>query len=474
MVQKETSNSAPQAFAVLIPAICIFLLFFLVNPTILADFRTYSFDDGTYSHAYLIPFVIAYLYWRAWKQQQLVLSWNSVFFALFISSLFVFLLLQLAQQNIVSRLLLPLVLIFALLSLYRRNSSVIVPAALVWFITPIWGAINGILQKISVLAVTEIMRWTHVPTFVDGNFIHIPAGTFEIADGCSGLRYFIVSLALSVIFSFLNLKRARSILLFFTVAILGSLITNWIRIVLLILIGDYTEMQSSLMEDHNTFGWYLYVPFIALLFYFGSFLDRDKALQPSPQAASTLTLQRGHYVLLFTPLLVLSTLMVNLVTQSSPLYSVAAIDVTAEPQSHSFKTISPQIFVADHHVHKEQQAGLHKVFFQHYSFSGSDDARRSNYYLNNMLPAGWRQQKLMATAEGAWLWAQAPSGQTGLIYYWHQIGNQRTVSGLKMRLYRLQQALWLNQETELYWYFIYCDNDQCVTEQQILSQLIQS
>lgn len=474
MVQKENNPSAPIRPGTLLPLAGIFLLFFLANPSIIADLRSYSFDDGTYSHAYLLPFVMVFLYWRAWKQQQLVLEWRPLFFLLFAVSLLCFLILQLAQQNILSRLLLPLVVIFALVSIYRPNASVIVPASLLWFITPIWMALNGVLQKISVVTVSEIMRWTHVPTFVEGNFVHIPAGTFEIADGCSGLRYFIVSLALSVIFSFLNLKRLRSILIFFTIAIVGSLVTNWIRIVLLILIGDYTEMQSSLMEDHNTFGWYLYVPFIALLFYFGSFLDRDKALTPAAEPAAKAPFKLMYSASVFLPLLIFSTLTVNIMTPGTPIYPIAAIDVTAEPQSRAFTTISPRLFAVDEINQRQHREGEQDVWMQHYLFYGFEDSRRSNYYLNDMVPEGWYQQSFESTGDAAWIWVRSPSGEYGLVYYWHQIGQHRSVSGFKMRMYRLLQALRLNQQTELYWYFMYCRSDACSAEQQILSQLTKS
>ncbi|MDP4536351.1 exosortase [Alkalimonas collagenimarina] len=487
MAHKDPALPLRQSVFILLPIALIFALFFLANPSIISDLRSYSFDDGTYSHAYLIPFVILYLYWNAAKQHELIPRWNTLFFILFLGSLLCFLLLQLAQQNILSRLLLPLVVIFALLSLFRVSTSVIVPASLLWFITPIWMAINGLLQKISVVAVTEIMKWTNVPTFVEGNFVYIPAGTFEIADGCSGLRYFIVSLALSVIFSFLNLKRVRSIVLFFTVAIIGSMITNWIRIALLILIGDYTDMQSSLMDDHNTFGWYLYVPFIALLFYFGSFLDRDTSQNSEAasensdtapeKAASQVTvsaLKWPHYLLVLLPLAVFSTLTTNIISQTTPRYPIHAIVVESKPQSADFTGISPRIFQSDQYVHQQRMVGQHRVFAQHYHFSGTDDSRRSNYYLNQVVPDGWRTQRQRNEHDGAWLWVQSASGQPGLIYYWHQVGPHRVVSGMNIRLKRLQQALLLNQQTELYWYFIYCDTADCEPEQKAVLQLVSS
>src|SRR5690606_37908570 len=41
-------------------------------------------------------------------------------------------------------------------------------------------------------------------------------------------------------------------------AVLLALLTNWLRIFLLVVIGYQTEMKSSLMEDHEFFGWVLF------------------------------------------------------------------------------------------------------------------------------------------------------------------------------------------------------------------------
>jgi exosortase/archaeosortase family protein len=146
---------------------------------------------------------------------------------------------------------------------------VLFPSLFLIFLIPVWGVLTPILQSISTYAVTFIMGYTGIPTYVEGNFISIPPGVFEIAGGCSGLRYLLVSLAISSLFIFLNIKKTSHGALFLFIAIIGALITNWLRITGLILIGYYTNMESSLMADHNTFGWYLYIPFMVGLFYFG-------------------------------------------------------------------------------------------------------------------------------------------------------------------------------------------------------------
>jgi exosortase len=152
---------------------------------------------------------------------------------------------------------------------FKPTVKVLFPSLFLIFLIPVWGALTSTLQNISTDAVTIIMGYTGIPTYVEGNIITIPPGVFEIAGGCSGLRYLLVSLAISSLFIFLNIKKASHGALFLCIAVLGALLTNWIRISALIIIGNYTDMESSLMADHNSFGWYLYIPFMILLFYFG-------------------------------------------------------------------------------------------------------------------------------------------------------------------------------------------------------------
>jgi exosortase/archaeosortase family protein len=38
------------------------------------------------------------------------------------------------------------------------------------------------------------------------------------------------------------------------------MLTNWLRITALILIGQYSDMQAEIISDHNMFGWWLFIP----------------------------------------------------------------------------------------------------------------------------------------------------------------------------------------------------------------------
>jgi len=231
----------------------------------------YSFDDGTYSHAFLIPIISIYLYFVLWEENKLIfrrkLSYIALSF-LFVSCylLYVF---TIAQFSTGYRIALILVIISSTAVIFESSFKVLFPAMFLIFLIPVWGSLTPSLQSISTIAVTQLMALTSIPVFVEENLITIPEGIFEIAGGCSGLRYLIVSLAISSLYIFLNIKNYKHATIFVAFAIFGALFANWVRITLLILVGHYTNMESELMQDHNSFGWYIYIPYMIALFYFG-------------------------------------------------------------------------------------------------------------------------------------------------------------------------------------------------------------
>ena len=71
--QKSSPKLSQSANLVLVPFIgilSIILLIIFFNLPIIATLWQYSFDDGTYSHAYLIPFIVLYLYFTLYENNE--------------------------------------------------------------------------------------------------------------------------------------------------------------------------------------------------------------------------------------------------------------------------------------------------------------------------------------------------------------------------------------------------------------------
>ena len=467
MIDTASSHTPQVANWSLFFILGLYLLFFAFNPSVITDLRSFSFDDGTYSHAYLIPFVMVYFYWQAWRTRQLQPRINLIFLGFFIFTVLSFIWLEFAQQALPSRMLWPLVIMLALLSCFRFSFAFIVPTTLLWFITPIWGLINGILQQISVTAVSLIMKLTTIPTYVEGNMVHIPAGIFEIADGCSGLRYFVVSLALSIIFSFQHLSRTRSVLLFFALAIVGSLITNWLRIIGLIFIGHYTDMQSEIIADHNMFGWFLYIPYMILLFYIGSTLEQNTFENAETAVVVKPPQQwRAFSIIVLIFISAFSTFNLTLLSDGPASFSVSPLPTTFSVSETLIDSPKPQIITSENSDLQIYSINQSEVYFYRFSFSGNDASNNPNYYLNNMIPFGWLRVSQDVTNEGVWMTIRDAYGKEAVILYWYGINDSKFVSAHQFRLARLKQVLTLSRASDLHWYFAVCSSNDCSQAKQ--------
>lgn len=161
-----------------------------------------------------------------------------------------------------------LVFVFATSFGFQTTRQHIILLLLPVFAIPVWDQLNNTLVNWSAFVVGELVRLMAMPAVIDGNSIFIPDGEIVIADGCSGLRYFTISLAIAYLISYLNNYSVKKLALMLLVAAAIGLITNWLRIFLLVLIGYETKMQSSLMSDHEYFGWLLFaiIAFPAIYF----------------------------------------------------------------------------------------------------------------------------------------------------------------------------------------------------------------
>ena len=135
------------------------------------------------------------------------------------------------------------------------------------FAIPVWDQINSLLQAATVKAVAFLLAVSSIPAYVDGNIVHLAAGVFEVAGGCSGIHFLIVSLALATLYGEVGNDswnvRIRLVALAFGLALL----TNWLRVYIIIVAGYLTNMQHFLIrEGHYNFGWMLFACMMVVFF----------------------------------------------------------------------------------------------------------------------------------------------------------------------------------------------------------------
>jgi exosortase len=163
---------------------------------------------------------------------------------------------------------------------WRTARRLVFPAGFLYFAMPIWGPVNDWLQALSVKANGTLIWLAGIPAYMKGDFIELPAGTIQIAGGCSGLHAFIVGTALAALYGELRSDSLRRRTVW--VGLMGALalIDNWVRIFAVTDAAYASDMHSSLVKNHYWLGWYLFAAtFLGFLWLAGRLGDRwDRSL----------------------------------------------------------------------------------------------------------------------------------------------------------------------------------------------------
>ncbi|WP_168215599.1 exosortase [Marinobacter confluentis] len=258
------------------------LLAFLVSPTLESIFSRWLKFDESYSHGFLLLLVSAYIVGRKWYAQRPITGFYPFWCFPFVLALAGYTLGGILRVEALQELVLvPMILsILAILIGWNQVQKFILPIGLLIFALPFWDYLSWTLQLITV-AVNEIgLGFLDIDFRIDGIYVFLTGiGAFEVANGCSGLRYLLVGQSLALLYGELNLRKIRSRIILFLVAIGLALFANWVRVFIIIYMGYETNMQSSLIEDHDNFGWWVFAVTLIPLFLLGRKLENSAVEQ---------------------------------------------------------------------------------------------------------------------------------------------------------------------------------------------------
>ena len=145
---------------------------------------------------------------------------------------------------------------------YRLARSLAAAALLLYFTIPVWEPLGEPLRQMTVTVASKAIELAGWPAFIEGSTIYLPDGIVEVAEGCSGLKYFVAACCVAYFIAYTaGASALRGVLVVFSFAV-AAIVANWVRVTALVGIAYQSAMQSSLMESHNTFGWVLFGLFL--------------------------------------------------------------------------------------------------------------------------------------------------------------------------------------------------------------------
>jgi len=149
---------------------------------------------------------------------------------------------------------------------WQRGRALLFPVGYLFVVIPVWDALIPILQPLTTAAAGGVCQLLGIPTYLEGNTVHIPNGVFEIEEGCAGLRYFVSAVAIAALYAHLEYKRWSSWAALIGLAAVLAVVGNWIRVVFVIRTGYISGMQHPWVKDHAGVGWVIFAFSLVPLF----------------------------------------------------------------------------------------------------------------------------------------------------------------------------------------------------------------
>lgn len=303
------------------------------------------------------------------------------------------------------------------------------------FLIPFGEELSLQLQNITADITVFMLHIAAVPVFRQGLFLSTPVGMFEVAEACSGLRFLIASLAISVLFAYLNYKRLPkqiSFILFMTVL---SVLANGVRAFMLVYIGEKSNMQLGFGADHYLYGWVFFGLVLFAGFWLGArFADDDINFKRVPLQLSVLPL-RLPQLSLVSIVLITAIFSLNLpivIPPASPapaLISTSYAEVTDSDWGIAFFDS-----LAFSHFQDEQNIEYVRAVYALKQTSGELFSWENQLFDKKV----WVIQQRQALPQYTVLHLNALSGGNRSILYWHQVGEHRFSEQLPTKI---QQTL---------------------------------
>jgi len=252
-------------------------------------------NSSTYNHVLLIPPIIGWLVWQRWPQlRQLSPSawWPGL--VLFALALLGWVLGAFAGFSLLRQAGAVAMLGAAILALLgpRVGWALAFPLGYMAFLVPFGDELIPPLQTVTARLTIALVQLSGIPAAIDGVFIDTPAGLFEVAEACSGIKFLIAMVAFGVLAAHVCFaspwRRAAFLALCVVVPVLANGVRAWGTIAVAQVKG--TEWAGGF--DHIVYGWIFFACVIAAVIALAwRFFDRAPdaaAVDPAALEASPL------------------------------------------------------------------------------------------------------------------------------------------------------------------------------------------
>ena len=255
------------AFAVVVIVICV-----AYAPTA-AGIVSIWYRSTTFAHGFLVVPIAAWLAWR--KREELLhlqpAPWLPALAALALLGV-AWLAGQFADVNAVSQAAFVGMLIVTVPVMLGRDvaRTLAFPLAFLLFAVPIGDFLLPLLMDRTADFTVWALRMTGVPVYREGWLLVVPNGRWSIVEACSGIRYLIASIMTGTLFAYLTYRAIWRRVAFVAFAAAVSILANWLRAYLIVLLGHLSNNRLAAGVDHLVYGWIFFGIVMIGVFWIGS------------------------------------------------------------------------------------------------------------------------------------------------------------------------------------------------------------
>ena len=165
---------------------------------------------------------------------------------------------------------------------WRTFRALLAPLLFLFFLVPFGAFLVPALQIFTTSFTVHGLELLGIPVYADRFFIQIPAGSFEVAEACAGLRFLIASIVFGCFFATVMYQSWLRRLIFIVLSLIVPIIANGFRALGLLLLAELEGSASAVAADHVIYGWLFFSVITFLLILIGlSFSGRQSVAVPA-------------------------------------------------------------------------------------------------------------------------------------------------------------------------------------------------
>ncbi len=222
----------------------------------------------TYNHILLVPLIAAWLIWlKTDELAKLTPRPWSAGLVLVIAGLGLWLVGRVTGVNLLAHAGAVGAAQGAIVAILGLRISILLslPIAYLVFLVPFGDELIPQLQDITAQIAIALTLWSGIPAVIDGIYIDTPVGLFVVAEACSGVKFLIAMITLSMLVCFTRFKSWDRRAAFVAASIVVPILANGVRAWGTIYIAQFAGVEFAAGFDHIFYGWIFFAIVVAVL-----------------------------------------------------------------------------------------------------------------------------------------------------------------------------------------------------------------